>query len=147
MNTRGPCGHPSRSERRTGERTGSASAALVSRDVSYTVSRASGFGELWLHPPVTGRWPWGASLPREVLLGGRRFRITGWALPTAGVRAQYRSLEPVWSAHLHVYRDGTYAVTHLDRVSPRASALRHLATDTTLGKTIARTWASMRPPG
>jgi len=99
-------------------------------------------GFVSLVPPESG--PWTASgLPDEIILIGRKFRRSAWALPTPGVRAQYREDVPLRARHVEVLQDGTWRCSHVDEANPdHGLVLQHyfrdvLQTPWGLGLTVA----------
>jgi hypothetical protein len=89
-----------------------------------------------LIPPVSGQWAL-PTFPSELVLDGISFKKARWRAPSEAVVAQYRQDVPVDSAHLKVFRDGSWAIDHLDEINPDWSAskpLVHLIADHPAGR-------------
>jgi hypothetical protein len=88
--------------------------------------------------PFWGRWPTPGSYPDWIQFEDRLLqRMTFWALPYAGVVAQYRAPVDRWSLHLLVFEDGSWTADHLDEDNPaRGRPLQHLLNDVPVGRAI-----------
>jgi hypothetical protein len=83
----------------------------------------------YLHPPMRGKWSL-PGYPPEVIIVGRRFRKATRVRPKAA--AEYREAVPHNSAHLVIWLDGTWEVSHVDANNPEygaTAAALHLVRD------------------
>ena len=94
-------------------------------------------GELALSPPLVLRWEY-EGFPPVVELVGRRFLLSSWAWPAAGVVAQYREDVARGSLHADVHDDGAVTITHADDFNPdRGLLAEHFFADVGAGKVLA----------
>lgn len=95
----------------------------------------SAVGFATLPEPLRGAWAL-PTFPERVQLLGRVFkRSDTWALPTAGVLAQYREETDRNSMHLYVHADRTWSIDHVDEANPeRGLVLEHTFRD------VVQTW-------
>jgi len=87
-------------------------------------------GAIPVSPAITGAWPF-SGFPREVKLNGKTYRKATWQWRHhPSIVAQYREPGKTNVQHLHVLRDGTFRVDHLDEANPdEGQVLKHLVRD------------------
>lgn len=103
---------------------------LASRDLPSGQKIAGTVGLIPLKPPIRGAWPF-SGFPKQVKLDGRVYRKATWQWRhRPEILAQYRELGASNVRHLHVLRDGTFIIDHLDEANPDAGkVLEHLKLD------------------